>query len=506
MSTKEDGLLDVLIVGAGISGIGAAFYLQRELPHKRYQILESRQTSGGTWDLFRYPGIRSDSDLHTFGYAFKPWINDKAIADAGSILDYLRETARENKIDEHISYGRKVHSANWCSTQRCWEVEVENLSDGSREIMRSRWLFSAAGYYRYDQGYMPEFEGVEQFKGQLLHPQHWPEDLDYRNKQIVVIGSGATAVTLVPAMTDKAAHVTMLQRTPTYVMSVPEKDPIANGLKKILPSKLAYRLTRRKNIAMQRMIWKFCQRFPKMARRLIRFMNKMALPKGYPVDEHFSPPYNPWDQRLCAVPDGDLFKRISEGSASVVTDHIDTFTENGLRLKSGRELNADIVVAATGLNVQLFGGIKFSKDGEAVDLSQTVAFKGMMLSGLPNFAFAVGYTNSSWTLKIGLLCEHFCRMLRYMDEREFEVCAAELPSPNMETRPLLDFGAGYIQRVMKDLPRAGQSAPWQMSMNYYEDEKTLLKGPVVDQNLRFSRAVSPSNVASTKHQDTAVSA
>jgi len=476
-----------LIVGAGLSGIGLAYYMQRDCPDKSYLILESRQRSGGTWDLFKYPGIRSDSDLFTFGYEFKPWEDKKAIADGQDILKYIRETASENKIDQHIRYGRKVLSANWSSQEQCWTVQIEHSNSHVKTIeeVSCNWLFSAAGYYNYDKGYTPEFPEIEHFKGQVIHPQHWPEDLDYQGKNVVIIGSGATAVTLLPAMTDKTKHITMLQRTPTYVMSMPQSDPIANVLRALLPKRLAYKLTRNKNINISRLIWRLCQRFPKFARKIIRHSNKSLLPKNYPVDQHFNPPYNPWDQRLCAVPDGDLFNAISDGKASVVTDTIKRFNEEGIELASGETLKSDIVVTATGLNVQLFGGIKLHVDNKPVDLSDTVAYKGMMLSGIPNFAFAIGYTNSSWTLKVGLLCEHYCRLIKHMSDNNQAAACPELPSPTMPTRPLLDFGAGYVQRVLKDLPRQGFEAPWYMSMDYKVDLKNLRHGPVTDENLKL---------------------
>ena len=482
--------IDVLIIGAGISGIGAAYYLQRDQPGKTYAILESREAIGGTWDLFRYPGIRSDSDLYTFGYEFKPWLNSKAIASADSILEYLRETASENGIDRQIRFQHKVLSAAWSSADARWTVEVEQLASGERQLITCSWLFSAAGYYRYDEGFTPHFAGVEQYHGQLIHPQHWPEDLDYRGKRVLVIGSGATAVTLVPAMADKAAHVTMLQRTPSYVLNAPSEDPIARLFRKWFSPARAYALTRRKNVLISRGIWLLCQKYPNFSRRLIRYFNKKALPEGYPVDEHFNPPYNPWEQRLCAVPDGDLFKAISDGCASIVTDHIQTFTPAGVLLKSGGELQADIIITATGLNLQLFGNVQMTVDGAPVDMARKVAFKGMMLDGIPNFAFAVGYTNSSWTLKVGLLCEHFCRLLAHMDQHGYRTCVAQLPSTDMPTRPLLDFGAGYVQRGIHSLPRQGPGAPWLMSMNYLEDVRLMRSGPVADANLKFA-AVTP---------------
>ncbi|TQK28453.1 NAD(P)/FAD-dependent oxidoreductase [Arthrobacter sp. SLBN-53] len=477
--------VDVLIVGAGISGIGAAYYLQREHPGRDYTILEAREATGGTWDLFRYPGIRSDSDLHTFGYEFKPWRDEYAIATADKILAYLRETVDENGIAQRIRFGHKVLAAAWSSTDGRWVVDVEH--DGELIQLHARWLFCAGGYYRYDQGYTPDFPGRDRFGGRIIHPQHWPQDLDYTGKRVVVIGSGATAVTLVPAMAARAEHVTMLQRSPTYVMPVPAKDPFANAARRVLGDDRGYALARRKNILKQRAVYTFCQKHPVLARRLIRRINASKLPGGYPVDQHFNPAYDPWDQRLCAVPDGDLFAAISDGSASVVTDRIATFTETGIRLESGAELAADIIVTATGLNIQLFGGVTLTVDGEPVDLAETVAYKGIMLSGVPNFAFAFGYTNSSWTLKVGLLCEHFCRLLSHMDARGVDQVRPVLTDPAMPTLPLLDFAAGYVQRAIDRLPRQGTRGPWQMTMNYTVDAQVLRNGPVADDCLRFSR-------------------
>ena len=489
MSDKEH--FDVLIVGAGISGIGAAYYLQREHVGRSYAILEARDALGGTWDLFRYPGIRSDSDLHTFGYEFKPWRDEYAIATADKILAYLRETVSENGIDGHIRLHHKVLGAAWDSATARWTVDVERSgSEGADpELVQvsASWLFCGGGYYRYDQGYTPQFEGTDRFGGQIVHPQHWPQDLDYAGKKVVVIGSGATAVTLVPAIAGTAAHVTMLQRSPTYVMPVPAKDAFANIAKRLLGPERGYALTRRKNILKQRGVYTFCQKYPRAARAVIRWFNARELPAGYPVDEHFSPRYDPWDQRLCAVPDGDLFGVLGDGSASVVTDRISTFTEKGILLESGRELEADIVVTATGLNIQLLGGMTLSVDGQSVDLPQTVAYKGMMLSGVPNFVFAFGYTNSSWTLKIDLLCEHFCRMLTHMDQHGYDT-VRPIADPDLETLPLLDFSAGYVQRALADMPRRGVDKPWVMSMNYTYDAELLRNGPVVDPNLKFETA------------------
>ncbi|MEU2875300.1 NAD(P)-binding domain-containing protein [Streptomyces sp. SID8381] len=480
--------LDVLIIGAGISGIGAGRYLRTELPSKSFAILEARQASGGTWDLFRYPGIRSDSDLHTFGYEFKPWRDEQSIADAPRILSYLRETARENGLDAHIRYHHKVLGASWSTGEARWTVDIERADTGERLRLTAGWLFCAGGYYRYDEGFTPDFPGRDRFTGPVVHPQHWPEDLDYAGKRVVVIGSGATAVTLVPAMAATAGHVTMLQRTPTYVLPVPRKDVIANALKKYLGERRGYALTRRKNIAQQRVVWSLCQKYPRAARRVIRWVNARQLPKGYAVDVHFNPPYDPWDQRLCAVPDGDLFRTIRAGKASVVTDRIASFTEKGVLLESGRELPADVVITATGLNVQAFGGVRLTVDGREVRLPDTVAYKGMMLSGVPNFSYAIGYTNSSWTLKVGLLCEHFCRLLAHMDAHGYDECRPEPADPRMPTRPFLDFGAGYVRRAVDSLPRQGDRMPWLTSMDYRDDVKLLRADSVVDPELRFSRA------------------
>lgn len=489
--------VDVVIVGAGISGIAAAYYLQKHHPQRSYTVLEAREVLGGTWDLFRYPGIRSDSDLHTFGYEFKPWRDGDAIASGDKILNYLAETVTENGIDARIRFQHSVLSADWSSAQARWIVDVERTDTGERLQVRANWIFCAAGYYRYDQGYTPQFEGRERFAGQVVHPQHWPEDLDYAGKKVVIIGSGATAVTLVPAMAPTAGHVTMLQRSPTYVMPVPLQDTFANTAQRLLGAERGYALARRKNILKQRGVYEFCQRFPRAARRLIRYLNAKQLPEGYPVDEHFNPEYNPWDQRLCAVPDGDMFAVLRDGSASVVTDRIDTFTERGILLESGRELDADIVVTATGLNIQLLGGVTLSVDGRPVDTAEAVAYKGMMLTGVPNFVFAVGYTNSSWTLKIDLICEHFCRLLALMDRRGHDMVHAELDDPNMATRPLLDFSAGYVQRAADRLPRRGEDGPWSMAMSYFVDAKRLRRGPVLDPHLHFGPAGTGNNEVET---------
>jgi cation diffusion facilitator CzcD-associated flavoprotein CzcO len=477
--------VDVLIVGAGVSGIGAAYYLQRDHPGRSYAILEGRGASGGTWDLFRYPGVRSDSDLHTFGYEFRPWRSEVAIADGDSILAYLRETAAEYGIDEHIRYHSKVVSAAWSSADARWTVTVEDGRTGERSSVFCTWLFCAAGYYRYDQGFAPEFAGRERFGGPVVHPQQWPEDLDYAGKRVVVIGSGATAVTLIPAMAGQAGHVTMLQRTPSYVLPVPTRDKTNARLTALLGVKRAYRITRRLNIARQVAVWRVCQKYPGAARKVIRDINAKQLPEGYPVDEHFNPPYGPWDQRMCMVPDGDLFRAIREGKASVVTGPIETFTEDGVLLKDGREVPADIIVTATGLNVQALGGVTLTVDGEPVPVPDRFVYKGMMLSGVPNFVFIFGYTNASWTLKVGLACEHFVRLLTHMDARGYGVARPAAAEAGMPSRPFTAFGSGYIQRALDQLPRQGGRAPWRVSPTYSADVKLLRKRPVEDPELRF---------------------
>ncbi|MDP9384699.1 MAG: NAD(P)/FAD-dependent oxidoreductase [Actinomycetota bacterium] len=478
--------VDVLIVGAGLSGIGAAWHLQDKHPGRSYAILEAREASGGTWDLFRYPGIRSDSDLSTFAYSFKPWTSEQAIADGPEILRYLRETAHEAGIDRRVRYGHRVVGAAWSSEEARWTVEAERTDTGETVRLTASWLFCASGYYRYDEGYAPRFAGVEDFAGQVVHPQHWPEDLDVAGKRIVVIGSGATAVTLVPALTRLGARVTMLQRSPSYVLPLPSRDPIANGLRRWLGEERGHALTRRKNIWRQRTIYALCQRHPRLARRTIRRVTACFLPHHVDVDTHFNPAYDPWDQRLCADADGGLFRALHEGTAEIVTDGLDTFTERGLCLASGRELDADVIVTATGLNLLVFGGIELEVDGEPVSIPDALAYKGFMLSGVPNFAYAIGYTNSSWTLKIDLVCEHLCRLLSHMDARGLARVMPVAGEDAAETRPLLDFSAGYVQRSLHLLPKQGTLAPWQVVMDYAVDVEALRRAPVDDPALRFS--------------------
>jgi len=476
--------LDVLIVGAGLSGIGAAWHLHDRCPGKSYAILEARGDLGGTWDLFRYPGIRSDSDMHTLGYRFKPWTASNSITDGPSILEYVRQTARENGIEEKIRFHHRVLAAEWSSADARWTVEAERTETGERMRLTCDFLWTCSGYYRYDEGYTPEFEGVDRFPGPVVHPQHWPGDLDYEGKRVVVIGSGATAVTLVPAMAEKAADVTMLQRSPTYIASLPAQDRIANRLRRHLPDRVVYGIVRWKNVLIQTAFYQLSRRRPELVKKMIRRGVEHALPPGYDVDKHFKPHYNPWDQRMCLVPDGDLFASISAGEASVVTDRIKTFTERGIELESGEDLEADVIVTATGLNLLFLGGMELTVDGEPVDVPGKMTYKGMMLSGVPNMAFTVGYTNASWTLKADLTSEYVCRLLRHMDAHGYRRCVPEV-DPSVTEQPLLDFTSGYVQRSLQDFPKQGSREPWKLRQNYVFDIRTIRRGPIDDGAMRF---------------------
>ncbi len=476
--------LDVLIVGAGLSGIGAAWHLQERCPSRSYAILEARGDLGGTWDLFRYPGIRSDSDMHTLGYRFKPWTAEKSITDGPSILSYVRETARENGIEAKIRYRHRVVAAEWSSEDARWTVDAER-EDGERLRLSCDFLWACSGYYRYDEGFAPKFEGEERFVGPVVHPQHWPEDLDYAGKRVVVIGSGATAVTLVPAMARDAAHVTMLQRSPTYIASLPAEDGIAKLLRRRLPERAAYAAVRWKNVLIQTAFYQLSRRRPELVKRLIRKGVERSLPPGFDVDKHFKPRYNPWDQRMCLVPDGDLFRALSDGSASVVTDTIEGFTERGVALSSGEELEADVIVTATGLNLLFLGGMRLSVDGAPVDVPSTMAYKGLMLSGVPNMAFTVGYTNASWTLKADLTSEYVCRLLNHMSAHGYRRCVPEV-DPSVSEQPLLDFTSGYVLRSLDEFPKQGSKEPWKLRQNYVFDIGTIRRGAIDDGALRFA--------------------
>jgi monooxygenase len=483
--------LDVLIVGAGLSGVGAAHHLRQRCPGKSFAVLEARADIGGTWDLFRYPGIRSDSDMHTLGYRFRPWTEAKAIADGPAILRYVRETAREGGIDSKIRLNHRVLAAAWSSEERRWTVEVERTDSGERLTLTCDFFFVCSGYFRYDEGYTPELPGRERFAGQVIHPQHWPEDLDYAGKRVVVVGSGATAVTLVPAMAREGAKVTMLQRSPTYVVSMPGEDRIANRLRRHLPERAAYAIVRWKNVLLQSFSYRFARKRPELMKKLLRRGVVNRLPAGYDVDTHFSPRYNPWDQRLCLVPDADLFEALGDGSAEIVTDQIETFTEGGIALASGRQLEADIVVTATGLNLLFLGGMKLSIDGEEQDLSRALTYKGMLLSDFPNFAFTMGYTNASWTLKADLVAEYVCRLISHMDAEGYDLCMPRVDDPAITEEPLLDFNSSYVLRSLADLPKQGSKEPWRLRQNYPLDLRTLRYGPLEDGTLRFSRARPP---------------
>ncbi len=480
--------VDVLIIGAGISGIGAAYHLQERCPGKSYAILEARGAIGGTWDLFRYPGIRSDSDMHTLGYRFRPWTEAKSIADGESILDYVRATASEGGIDKQVRFGHRVVSASWSSEEARWTVTAQR-DDGTEVTLSCGFLMNCSGYYRYDQGYTPEFPGIEDFEGKVIHPQHWPEEPDYAGKRVVVIGSGATAVTLVPAMAKDAAHVTMLQRSPSYILSVPGEDPVAELLRKVLPPRAAYPIVRWKNVALQSLTYRLARNRPGFVKKVLRNGVMKALPAGYDVDTHFNPKYNPWDQRLCMVPDGDLFKSISDGSAEIVTDRIESFTAGGIKLESGKELEADVVVSATGLNLLFLGGMKIEVDGEEADLSKLLAYRGMMLGDVPNLAFTIGYTNASWTLKADLVSEYLCRLLNHMDANGYDICVPHLSDSSVEPEPILDFTSGYVLRAVADLPKQGSKEPWKLRQNYAVDLRKLRYAPLEDGAMQFKRKV-----------------
>ncbi len=480
--------VDVLIVGAGISGIGAAYHLQQHCPDQSYAIIEARSAVGGTWDLFRYPGIRSDSDMFTFGFKFKPWVAPKSISPGEDIRRYVNEAATENGIDKHIRFGRKVVAANWDSTSATWTARVRDLATDELEEVTSKFFFSCGGYYNYEEGYNPEFKGRESFTGRVVHPQHWPADLDYAGKNIIVIGSGATAVTLVPTLARTAARVTMLQRSPTYIVSRPEQDALANKLRRYLPARLAYALSRWKNILLGMYFYQAARRHPERARAFITDGVKAALGPGYDVEKHFTPRYQPWDQRVCLIPDGDLFRAIRDGSVVMVTDHIDTFTPGGIRLRSGRELNADIIVTATGLKAEIFSGMQLSVDDTVITPADCFTYKGMMLSGLPNFAFSMGYSNASWTLKSDLVAEYVCRLINHMKRKGYDYCVPQVPEEGLEEESIMALNSGYVLRARDQMPKQGTVRPWKLYQNYILDRFTLACGPVADDCLHFGRS------------------
>ncbi len=490
--------VDVLVVGAGISGISAAYHLQKLCPDRSYAIVEARNDLGGTWDLFRYPGVRSDSDMHTLGYSFRPWTHPKAIAEGTTILNYLRETAREHGIDRKIRFGHNVLRADWSSADARWTVQMRRASDGATVTIRCVFLFMCSGYYDYDAGYRPDFPGEERFAGRIVHPQQWPADLDVAGKRVVVIGSGATAVTLVPALAAQAVHVTMLQRSPTWMVARPSVDPVAAKLRRRLPLRLALALTRWKNILFTMYIFRLCKREPQRVRELLLGGVRQALGPDADIATHFTPRYNPWEQRLCLVPDGDFFQAIKCGSASVVTDEIESFTATGLKLRSGATLAADIVVSATGLKLAMLGQTELHVDGHRVEASRTVNYKGLMYSGVPNMANTFGYTNASWTLKADLTAQFVCRLLNHMKKTGARQCLPPAAGADMPLLPWVDFSSGYFQRAAELLPKQGSAKPWKLNQNYLSDLVAMRFGAVDDGVLEFNGAERSASPAATE--------
>ena len=480
--------LDVLIIGAGITGIGVASQLERTMPDKTYAVLESRERLGGTWDLFRYPGIRSDVDMYTFGYSFKPWRDAEAIAEGEAIRNYLGETAAEFGVDAKIRFGHSVMQADWSNEDAMWTVTATKAATGERITLTARWIFSATGYFRYDHGHTPDFAGLDDFAGTVVHPQQWPEDLDYSGKRVVVIGSGATAVTLLPSMAGDAAHVTMLQRSPTYIVPTPLKDPLVQFLAKYLSPDRTYAFARRKSIFTQQMVWNLCKKRPNMVRNwLIKTVSKQ-LPEGYDVDKHFTPKYNPWDQRLCVVPGGDMFRAIRKGDASVVTDQIKTFTQSGILLESGEELAADIVVTATGLELLALGGIEFSVDGVKRELPASVTYRGMMMTDLPNLICSFPYPHVAWTLRVEVVAEHFQRILEHMDRGGYDTCVPVNSDASLDTRSFGDYTSNYVERGKHLFPKSADMEPWDLDLNLRRDRKNLRTHQLEDGTLSFTQS------------------
>lgn len=486
MNIEEKNHYDVIVVGAGISGIGAGYYLQKHCPTKSFCIIEGRENIGGTWDLFRYPGIRSDSDMFTLGYAFKPWKEQKSIADGPSILNYLKETVDENDLEKKIKFSHKVSNANWNSENNCWELDIAN-NQNQKIILTCNFLFMGTGYYNYDSGYTPEFKSIEKYNGKLIHPQKWPEDFDYSDSKIVVIGSGATAATIVPELSKKAKHVTMLQRSPSYYFPAPDEDRFANFLKKILPSVFAYTVIRLRNVFFQQLLFRICKIYPKFVKRKLIERIKNLLP-NHDIAKHFTPDYNPWDQRICLIPNGDLFESIKDNRATVVTDHIEHFTGSGIKLKSGQELSADAIVTATGLNLQQFGGVKIHIDGKFMNPAETMTYKSMMFSGIPNFINSFGYINASWTLKADLTCEYACRLINYLDKNNYSHCTPRIPIDVKEEKDWLatEFSSGYIHRAIHLFPKQGSRSPWVNTQNYFKDFVGIKYGRLNDDSIHFN--------------------
>ena len=479
--------VDVLIIGAGISGVSAAYHLQKYSPDRSYTIVEARSRMGGTWDLFKYPGIRSDSDMYTFGFKFKPWVEPEAIAPGDKIQAYIDEAASENGIKKNIRFGQKLIAANWDSATCRWTSRIQDMQTDEIQVITSLFFYSCGGYYSYEQGYSPEFKGSENFLGTIVHPQHWPQDLDYSSKKVVVIGSGATAVTLVPAMAKTAAHVTMLQRSPSYVVSRPLRQDFAIKLNKWLPAKLAYSVNRWKNILLGMYFFRLSKNKPDAIKKFIIDGVRQELPEGYDVAKHFTPDYKPWDQRVCSVTDADLFESISDGSATMVTDHIDSFTTTGIKLKSGDELEADIIITATGLKLEMFSGMEISVDEVPLKTADCFVYKGMMLSGVPNFVYSVGYTNASWTLKSDLVGKYVSRLLNHMKRTNSAVCVPVVPAEGLQPEPIIDFKSGYVLRAQDEMPKQASQKPWRLYQNYILDRITLGGASVVDDSISFKQ-------------------
>jgi monooxygenase len=477
--------VDVIIVGAGLSGICAAYYIQTKCPQKSFTVLEGREALGGTWDLFRYPGIRSDSDMYTLGYTFHPWRNAKAIADGESILSYINEVADTYNLRSKIRLQHKVCGAEWSSEKQQWTVSVQQGENAEITKITCQFIYFCMGYYRYEQGYTPQWAGMERFKGRMIHPQHWDKSLDYTNKEIIIIGSGATAVTLAPALSDKAKHITLLQRTPSYVITLPAEDKLANWMNRTLPIGMAYTITRWKVILLNMVFYILSRARPSLIKGVIKNGVKQALGKDYDVDTHFNPPYNPWDQRLCMVPDNDLFEVIKSGKVTMVTDHIETFTENGIRLKSGKELVADIIITATGLVMQVDKAGQLTIDGKTLPLNQTMSYRGTMMSDIPNVAFAIGYTNASWTLKCELSSKYVCRLLNHMDAKGYKQAIPRQNDPSVGHIPIMDFTSGYVKRALTDLPSQGTKLPWKLYQNFILDKYMMVYNNLDDGVLEF---------------------
>lgn len=483
---SKNNTFDVIIMGAGLSGIGTACHMKRDCKDQSFVILENRATMGGTWDLFKYPGIRSDSDMFTLGYSFKPWIHPQSIADGDLILSYIHEAAAEYDVEKHIKYNTQINSANWDSSKSLWSIKCTDKESGKDIEYHAKYIISCMGYYNYERGYKPEFKGEKDFKGKIIHPQFWPEDYDYSDKEIVIIGSGATAVTLLPALTDKAKHVTMLQRSPTYIATIPNRSIVPPRITKNLPVKIQYDINRAAQISFQVFQYNLCRAQPEMMKIYFKKMAQRQLPKGYDVDKHFTPKYNPWDERVCAVPDGDLFKAIRKGNASIVTDHIDKFVDDGILLKSGEKIKADVIITATGLEVQMLGGVQLFMDGKELHSGDGIVYKGMMVKDIPNFAFILGYTNSSWTLKADLVSTYFCKLIKETEKQKKSYFVAE-SDEEVEKEPVLNFAAGYVQRAIEAgiLPSQGSKYPWKIKQNYLIDAVNFKTGKLHDGYLKF---------------------